>query len=122
MRDLPDVPVRVREGSRGSSPVRNSGGAHDRGANLLCFIQRCGDFLWSAHVVGQFNARRAVPAEGGPKAEHHRTRLEETDLVVGLLRLRPSEGFIECSGPGEIVHTKGDQTDALLHSISMPKD
>src|SRR5437870_13467187 len=64
---------------------------------------------------------RAVPTKCGPQTEDHSARLEEGDLVVGLLGAGPAERFIELASPLEVPHPERHETDALFHAPSMAR-
>jgi hypothetical protein len=59
---------------------------------------------------------RPVAPERSPQAEDHPTRLEEHDLVVGLLRAAPPQRLIKCSSADEVGDSKSHKADPLLHA------
>lgn len=62
-----------------------------------------------------------MSAESSPQAKHHSSRLEETDLVVGLLGPAPTECFVERASAGQVVDSEGHETDALFHYVMITR-
>ncbi len=102
MRHLPHVSVRIGERSRCAAPVGYSCVTNDRPSGLEGFVQDVGHFLGQVHVVRQLDPGSTVASESSPQSKNHAANLEKAHLVIGLLRARPAESFIEAAGSGEI--------------------
>src|SRR5580704_2975129 len=115
--DLPHVALGISKCPGRAAPLRQRCRTDDRTARLLGLCQHFTDFFGRADVVGEFDAGCTMSAESSPKAKHHSSGLEETDLVVGLLGTAPAERLVEGAGAGQVVDSEGHETDALVHDF-----
>ena len=83
------------------------------------------DFFLAADIVGEGEAAEAGAAVGHAAifgqfveridGQHHPAALEHGDGVEFAGLARPTHGFPEGDGAGEIVGSEGDDADALVH-------
>ncbi len=119
MRDFPHVAIGIGEGSGHAAPLGACCRSHDLPAGLLGLGKYYRHVFGGSNIVREFDTRCAVAPECAPEPQDHAASLEEADLLVRLLCAFPAHRLIKGPGPAQIGDAKGDQTDALLHLVSI---
>src|SRR5262245_30988276 len=126
--DVPDVAVRVGEGSAGPAPVQGGGGLEDRAAGLLRFRQDLVNPLLAADDVGEDHpaeatAFRARPVVGGQTIpaveadERAAVGLEEHGDAVVPLDLPAETRHVELLRPVHVPDAEEDRAHVRGHAV-----
>ncbi len=119
MGDFPYISVRVSEGARGSSPLRNRRRSNDGRTREFGFFESDSDIFGPTYVVRQFDSGSTMAAECGPQSKYHGAGLEETHFIVRLLRSLPADCLVKSPSSTEVADSECYQTDSLIHADIM---